>query len=289
MAYQQSISEIAEPTAQQTGGSPYNVKNAKNWSGFTNQVQNVRAQASPYEEQVQSGQYLDLRNNPWAQGYADAIGQNFQEQMGRQLSQVSSPFAGAGGTMGMSGIHGALRGITEDQGSQNLANELAQMYAGLYSGERGLQQAVSSDLSQRTNQLRGVAGQAYSADQSRIAQITSARIGAKAAISQARMHFRMGQDQLAYDKLRDAEMFKQREYALMTDRYRLELGAQDLFGSNYDQGPQVSPNAAWAQDAYQTWSQGGGWDQISDWLASRGTPPEPSGAPDVSSQPYWNA
>jgi hypothetical protein len=240
VAIQQSVSALTTPkqTATQQQ-SPYQVNNAKNWAGFTNEAQKINAIASPYEQDVQKGLYLDVRNNPFAQGYADAIGQNFQEQMGRQLSQVSSPFAGAGGTMGMSGIHGAMRGMAEDQGSQNLANELSGMYSNLYSQERGLQQQVSSDLSQRTDQLVASAAQAYGVD----GAIRQSQIAARAAVKQAQIAARLGYAQLAWQKIREAEALEQSAYQLKINTALATGQLMGGFGQQTNTPQQLSSKA----------------------------------------------
>mgnify|MGYP005816783897 CR=1 FL=1 len=178
------------------------------WQNFLGGLQGINATPTDYEQQVLDNYWLDLENNPWAQQYAGALTQEHDESLGRNLSMMASPFAGAGGTMGMSGINAATRMNAMDDSRENLSNSLSGFYEGLFQGERGRQQQTSGDISGRTQGLYGAGASAYSADQQRAASAYSSKVQAGAMIQAAQMAQALGYDQLAADMMFRAEEFQ---------------------------------------------------------------------------------
>ena len=162
-----------------------------------------------YEKDVLSGYYLDLANNPYAQQYAGAITQNYDENLARDLSLVQGAFAGSP-TLGMGGAAMSAKGRVVDDSREKLSNSLAQMYSGLYESESALMNEIDAIKSgrkevqimanaQKYGYELSAAATRYAADQSRIGAITAANAYADASRYGANLAAALGRDRLAFD------------------------------------------------------------------------------------------
>lgn len=231
-------------------GSPFTGQGTQqgglgDWQGLVNNLVGVQASANPYEQGVLGGQFLDIGNNPFIGGIANALTQRSEESLGRNLSQLSSPFAGAGGTMGFTGINAATRGRALDESGQNLSNALAQLFGGAYESERGRQQETAGLLSGRTQSLIGAGAQGYGADQALRGQkaqaratVQSAQIRADASLEAAQLAQQLGYSELAaqlyQDYERNSQFASQQQFGL-PEQY---LGA--IFPSLFGFGPETT-------------------------------------------------
>jgi hypothetical protein len=186
-------------TNSQTRGNPAQ----PGWQGMVNSMQGVQAPGTDYEMGVLGGQYLDVANNPYMQNIASSMQQQNSEALGRAQGQQAATTAGAGATMGMTGINMANRGILADQYGQNFDNALAGMYGQAYGDERNRMNQTSSNLSDRTQGLYGVGASGYGSDQQRAAQEYSAAASARASKYNSDQGLLASQwaNQLGYDQL----------------------------------------------------------------------------------------
>jgi hypothetical protein len=197
---------------------------------------------------VLGGKYLDVANNPYVQGYANAVSRDFQENLRQGLSEVSSPFS-SGSTLGQSGIHADTRGRYFSEGQEDLGDTLAKTYFGVHEAERGRQQQTSGDISGRTNQLVGSAASAYGADQ----QVKQARIAADAQLKQAKMAQALGYDELAQRSFFEYERLTQEAYQFEQDMNLRYLGAVGGIGRDFSdtESTQTGPRPSTAQSVIQ--------------------------------------
>jgi hypothetical protein len=240
---------VAGRRRRQSGGGQRSQYGYQNFSNF---AQNVQAQPNQYEQDVLSGKYLDINNNPYVKGYTQALTSDWEKALNKGLSAVSSPFL-SGSTLGQTGMHGATRAGYAGESQRGLTNELAKGYFGLYGQERGSQDATNQALSGRTNQLVSSAGSAYGADR----QLQGVRVQANSALQQAKMAQALGYDQLAaqmmfqYEQLNqqavDMERLLAGGYGNLVGQYLGGFGEQT--GTQTQQGPKQSSLGGFLQGA----------------------------------------
>jgi hypothetical protein len=234
------------PGGRKPGGGGYGYQN------FTQYAQGIKAQPNQYESDVLGGKYLDVKNNPYVQGYTNALQKDWRESLGQGLSQVSSPFL-SGSTLGQTGIHAATRQNFGNEAMEDLNDQLAKSYFGLYTQERGSQDTVNQGISGRTNQLVGAAGSAYGADR----QLQGVKVQANSALQQARMAQQLGYDKLAADLMIQYEQLNQQAsdmdrlismgYGNLVGQYMQGFGSQD--STQTQQGPKTSQLGGFLQGA----------------------------------------
>lgn len=200
---------------------------SQGYQQFTQYAQGIQANPTGYEADVLGGKYLGVDSNPYVQGYANALSRDFQGNLKRGLSEVSSPFL-SGATLGQSGIHADVRGRYFSEGQQDLGDTLAKNYFDTYNQERGRQNEVSGQVSGRTNQLVGASGSAYGADVDAKARVQTAKIAASTALKQAQMAQALGYDELAAHSMLEYERLNQEAYFA---EQQLNLGYAGLAGS----------------------------------------------------------
>ncbi len=186
------------------------------YQGATNFAAQQQDKGTQYEQDVLGGKYLTPDSNPYLQKYVSQLGDKFQQQLGRGLSQVSSPFL-SGATMGQSGIHGNARAQYGAEATGDFSRGITGLYKDEYGRERGFQQDTSQDISQRTQNLRNVSAQNYGSDMQARSQIQSAKIAANSQLEQARMAQALGYDQLAADAMFKYEQLNQQATAMEQD------------------------------------------------------------------------
>jgi hypothetical protein len=201
---------------------------------------NIQAKPTAYEEDVLSGYYLDLENNPYVKQYTEALTQDFNEGLGLASSHLQGAFAG-GGTMGMSGALASSMGRLADDWGEDLSNQIAESYFGLYQSERQLMNDIDAILSGRTESLIGAEAAKYSADQS----LKAAQATANATRYAASLASQLGYDQLAWEMTSFTEELNMKAYELSLYAGSGYLsgvsGALGGFGTSYGTGPYVSP------------------------------------------------
>jgi hypothetical protein len=217
---------------------------------YTQYAKNIQADPTQYEQDVIGGKYLNLESNPYVQKYTQGLSRDFQSNLQRGLSEVSSPFL-SGATLGQSGIHADVRGRYFSEGMQDLGDTISGAYFDTYNKERDRQTQTSGDLSGRTNQLVSSSASAYGADQ----QVRQARISADAALKQAKMAQALGYDELASRMMLDYERLNQEAYFA---EQQLNLNYAGLAGqtgrafageTSSQQGPALSSGGSIAQGA----------------------------------------
>jgi hypothetical protein len=140
---------------------------AQGWGPWQRQFGNAKINPTDYENQVQSGYFLDLKNNPFFQDYAQGAMGDMNEEFQRASGQAMSPFANMNNFM--SGINAATQGRMVDQHSENVNQAMSGMYNQQFGAERDRQQQIADILSGRQQAQWGVMGQNYGSDQARIA------------------------------------------------------------------------------------------------------------------------
>jgi cell division septum initiation protein DivIVA len=203
---------------------------------------------------VLAGKYLDPGANPYLQKYTAQLGDQFQRQLGRSLSQVSSPFM-SGATLGATGIHGAARAQHGAESMNDFQTGINKIYVDEYGRERGMQGQVSQDIGQRTMNMRDQASRNYGSDQQFRGQIQSAKIQAQSALQQAKMAQALGYDQLASDMMIQYEQLNQQatkmEQDWLLNSGQLGAGIIGQFSEQeqLSQGPQQSVGGSALQGA----------------------------------------
>ena len=153
----------------------------------------LKATPTDYEADVLSGKYLDLENNPYMQDYIDAIKRDAEEELQFASGQLASPFAGAGATMGMTGIHAAQQGRLASEWGEDVQDTIAGVYKETYETERMLQNQIAGIVSGRSQAMIGAQATLDAASKA----LQAAKAQANAVKYSANLSFKMGQDVLA--------------------------------------------------------------------------------------------
>jgi hypothetical protein len=153
--------------------------------------------------------------------------------------------------MGGSGIHAATRGVAGSEALNDFQTGINKIYVDEYGRERGFQQDTSSDIGQRTMNMRDQASRNYASDQQFRGQIQSAKIQAQSALQQAQMAQALGYDQLAADTMLQYEQLQQQATRMEQDWIlnsgQAQAGIMGGFADQTQQGPGLDTAGAIAQ------------------------------------------